>query len=296
MKRLFLIGILWLVGEYRLVAQGTEIRGTSAPFAVDIRRSQPRLPARTDYALIIANSQYDDSRYRALPNCVFDAEVLEKLLNEKFTFRTDLLRRATDKEFRAKLEEYGNRTWNENDQLLIYIAGHGGFDNVTKEGFLVMRNANKAEQTHTFSLLSLQRMLKNMPCKHVLLVLDVCYGGTFDDSIALEGEVLRGDPVSTAPPATTDNRRGEYVLKKLKSRTRIYVASGGKEPVVEGRPGEHSPFARTLLKKLTQTATGSGKLLTVYELTTALEQEVPTVRIGTFEGNQSNSDFLFIAK
>ena len=298
MKRILVIvflPVLWLFVDVEpSMAQPTVVRATSAPTAFDIRRTGTQPAARKDHALLIANGQYDDARFRKLPNCSLDVDELKKLLETKFGFATEVRKDMVYSDFESKLFEYASKTWNENDQLLIYIAGHGGFRTGVNHGYLVMKDTDKVKQDKCFSLAYLQSILKNLPCKHILVVLDVCYGGTFDETIALEGEPTRGDPVSD--PVPNQSRRDEYVLKKLKPRTRIYLASGGKEPVDEGRPGEHSPFAKELLAKLTETATGNDKLLTIYELTTSIEKKVVTVRMGTFDGNQSNSDFLFIAR
>lgn len=290
---------LVLSGNGLLMAQGqvNDFRATSGPFSFDIRKkSQPRLPTYVNHALLIANSQYDDRRYPVLPNCVYDADSLKNLLVAKFNFTADLLPRATEQDFVSELEKLKSRAWQDTDQLLIYIAGHGGFDPTIQDGFLVMRNANKTEQTHRFWMGSLKRFLKSLPCKHVLLILDVCYGGTFDDAIAMENNVIRGEFISTAASVPTDDRRAEYVRNKLKPQTRIFLASGGKEPVREGRSEEHSPFAKALLTQLNRTINADGKLLTVYDLTSLLEKEVPTVVLRAFEGNEEKGDFLFIAK
>lgn len=292
---MLLLPLLWLsVHVGPSMAQPTVIRATSAPSAFNIRRTGTQPSARKDHALFIANGEYDDARFRKLPNCSFDVDELKKLLETKFSFTTEVRKNMMYSDFESKLFEYASRTWNEDDQLLIYIAGHGGFRESIHQGFLVMKDTDKVKQNQCFSLAYLKSILENLSCKHILVVLDVCYGGTFDEAIALEGEPMRGDPVSS--PTLDESRRDEYVLKKLKPKTRIYVASGGKEPVAEGQQGEHSPFAKELLAKLTETAAGNDKLLTVYELKTSLEKKVPTVFMGTFDGNQSNSDFLFIAK
>lgn len=287
---------LVLVNGYRLLAQEVLFQGTSTPAPFDIRRTRPSPVARNDYALFIANSNYKDPRYQPLPNCAFDADELEKVLKTKFSFRTRVRKDLSYKDFKETLTQYDTVTWNDNDQLLIYIAGHGGFDSSIQEGFLVMRDANKVEQSQCFSLSTLQKIISRIACKHILLVLDVCYGGTIDDLIAMEGEVLRGNPIDDPPSGITKRGHPEYILRKLKPKTRIYVASGGKEPVREGRRGEHSPFAKALLAALNKTASDQSNVLTVLELTPLLEKDVPTIRMGTLDGNQSNSDFLFISK
>ena len=84
------------------------------------------------YALIIANEKYEN--FDALSTPVVDAKELAKTLENKYKFKTELLLNATRDEILDKFFEYRSKL-KRNDNLLIYYAGHGDEDSVTKEGY-----------------------------------------------------------------------------------------------------------------------------------------------------------------
>ena len=107
----------------------------------------------------------------------------------------------------------------------------------------------------------LRQDLDSIACERVMLVLDVCYGGTFDDKNALIEE-----------PVTRGFRAIEPILdlnQTLKVKTRWYLSSGGKEVVYDG-VGGHSPFALSLLTVLRDGA-GRDGVLTIPEI----ERQLP---------------------
>jgi len=87
----------------------------------------------------------------------------------------------------------------------------------------------------------------------------------------------------------------EFIARKLKYKTRKYLTSGGKEYVPDGRPNQHSPFARQFLRALRNFG-GDDKILTLGEVISYVERVEPQPMFGNFQGNEAGSDFLFIAK
>jgi hypothetical protein len=115
--------------------------------------------------------------------------------------------------------------------------------------------------------------------------MDVCFGGTFDPHIAS----ARGESESDLAA------RAHFIKRKLNSKTRLYLTSGGKEYVPDGRPGQHSPFARKFLEALGSFG-GADRILTYKEILSIIESVVPEPRYGEFGDNQPGSDFIFIGK
>ncbi|MBZ4171027.1 hypothetical protein JYG45_24325, partial [Escherichia fergusonii] len=74
-----------------------------------------------------------------------------------------------------------------------------------------------------------------------------------------------------------------------------YLTSGGKEYVPDGRPGQHSPFARKFLEALS-TYGGADRILTYKEILGVVESVIPEPRYGEFGDNQPGSDFIFIGR
>lgn len=273
------------------------IQATSTPGRYAIRGGAGA--TRTDYALLIANDAYADPAYARLTNPVFDARTIEAVLRDQFGFKTTLLSTASRDSCLRQLRRLAARTYGPNDQLFVYVAGHGDFDPTFRQGYVVLRDARKSDDTYAqhLSFPDLQNILSNLRCRHVLLTLDVCYGGTFDNYFALQDlPAFRGDSLSRGGRVADAASPTSFVYEKLKPATRLYLSSGGKEEVADGARGQHSPFARHLLAKLDEAAQSQYKILTVSELKVFLERQNLRVKMGPFGPNESNSDFLFIAR
>ncbi len=239
----------------------------------------------TDYALLIATNHYKE--WGGLVNPVPDAQAIEKDLKDLYGFHTELVTDPTRDQILDALRRYAKKPYGDGDQLLIWIGGHGNYDPVTRMGFVVPADA-RADDPNGSSLLShseLRDRVDALPCRHILLLLDVCFGGTFDAAIA------RGDRGGTYKEASPQ----EFVERKLKYMTRRYLTSGGKDFVPDGDPGKHSPFAAKFLDALRSGADRDG-ILTFELLTEHLEKVIPEPRGGTFGNNEAGSDFLFVRK
>jgi hypothetical protein len=92
-----------------------------------------------------------------------------------------------------------------------------------------------------------------------------------------------------------DVEKEDFIERKMKYKTRLYLSSGGKEYVPDGRPGQHSPFTRKFLEAL-RSYGGEDGVLTINEILSYIEKVDPQPRFGEFGNNEPGSDFLFIKK
>lgn len=249
--------------------------------------AQLETEARRDYALVFGINEYDE--WNGLTNPVFDATTIAKELEESYGFEVDLVLNAEKSTIEQKLVGLYDRSYLENDQVLIFYAGHGQFDERTTRGFLVPKDGklNDPVGSSYLSYSNVRDLVDNIPAKHVMLMLDACFGGTFDQDIARAGS--RGQ--DNADMAS----RTEFIQRKLKFRTRMYVTSGGKEYVKDGRPGHHSPFAKQFLAALRDYG-GADGILTKSELKSYMEVLAQMPRMGDFGTYEPGSDFIFIAR
>ncbi len=238
-----------------------------------------------NYALLIATDQYDE--WDRLNNPIFDAQKIEEELKASYQFETELLKNPTREQILLKLKEYTKKSFEPNDQLFIFVAGHGHFDEDLREGFLVAKDSKKNDESAASYIPhnTLRSTINNIKCKHIFLVMDVCFGGTFDPIIAKRGGTSEYDNIS----------KQEFIARKLRFKTRRYLTSGGKEYVSDGRPGMHSPFARRLLEALRGFG-GSDGILTIGEIITQVEALNPEPKSGSFGDDEPGSDFIFIVK
>lgn len=241
---------------------------------------------RTDYAILFTTNDYDN--WPDLVNPVNDGRMIADELKNIYGYKVEVVEGGSQQEILKKLREYAEKKYKPLDQLFIFFAGHGQFDQTFGEGFVVTKESqlNDEAKTTYLSHNRLRSIVNNIPCDHIFLAMDVCFGGTFDQAIAhrgLDEEVYK------------EASQAEMVTRKLTYKTRRYLTSGGKEYVPDGRPGMNSPFARKFLEAL-RSRGGKDMILSLGEINTYVETLKPQPRAGEFGDNAPGSDFVFVGK
>lgn len=239
---------------------------------------------RKDYAILFATDKFDN--WSDLVNPINDAEAIAKELEERYGFIVEIVKDAEQNEVMTKMRELAQRKYKPQDQLMIFFAGHGVYDEVFGEGFVVARNSirNDVSKNTYISHNRIRSNIDNIPCQHIFLAMDVCFGGTFDPVLA-----------SSRAAAYEETNDQEYLVKKLSKKTRKYLTSGGKEYVSDGVRGHHSPFAAGMLEAL-KTNGGPDRILILDEIKMYMERLKTTPRFGEFGSDEKGSDFVFVAK
>ena len=238
--------------------------------------------AGKDYALLFAVDDYDD--WPELQNPVSDAESIQRDLEGIYGFQTELIKNPTRAGIFETFRRYAKMDYSDDDQLFIFFAGHGYFDETFKSGYLVARDTRKPEDDRGMqSYVShsvIRDIIDRMRCKHILLVLDTCYSGTFDRLIAMRG---RTETLSERLTKTDIQRKFQYT-------TRWYLTSGGNELVYDD-----SPFVHQLLEAL-RSKGGVDNILTKDEILSYVQRLVsPKPCASGFGSDEPGSDFLFFA-
>ena len=242
---------------------------------------------RTDYALVFATDEYDN--WSDLVNPVFDSRAIAEELKSKYKFQTEVVTNASQTEILKKLRDYAEKQYKPLDQVFIFFAGHGTYDQTLGEGFVVLKESmlNDEGKITYLSHNRLRSIINNIPCEHIFLAMDVCFGGTFDQALASsrgqDDEVYR------------EQTQVEFLTRKLSYKTRKYLTSGGKVYVSDGIAGKHSPFAKSFIEAL-QSQGGKDGVLTLQELFSFVEKLKNPPRFGEFGDNAPGSDFLFVVK
>jgi hypothetical protein len=246
--------------------------------AVDINRQ--------DYALIFATDNYD--HMDDLVNPVNDGRTIETLLKSKYGFQTEIVENASNDEILSKITEYNIKKFNPQDQLFVFFAGHGVFDETLGEGYVVATNSllNDRGRSSYVSHILIRERLNNIKCEHIFLMMDVCFGGTIDPILAKARAV---DDMDEAVDR-------QFLVKKLTRHTRKFLTSGSKEYVSDGIPGKHSPFAEKFILALKEIGGGTGRILSLLELRTYFLKLNSEPRFGSFGKDDPASDFVFVAK
>ena len=229
-------------GDNRIVVNAIDtLQNTTMEEFTIVREQALYKKQGTDYALLFATDSYD--HWDNLRNPLFDAQAIRVILQETYGFQVELIHNPTRDGILEALRRYAEKEYSGEDQLLIFFAGHGYFDATFSVGYLVAKDTKTPENDNAMgSYLShsvFRDIIDRMDCKHIFLMMDTCYSGTFDHRIAMRGEADNIKPFSQAD-----------IDQKLKYTTRWYLTSGAKEQVSDGIPGYHSPFVRELLKAL----------------------------------------------
>ncbi len=244
----------------------------------------------TDYALLFGCDEYDKG-WDNLANPVPDVEALADVLRKIYRFKVEVVKNPTRGAIKGKLGEYKLRSFKKHDQLLIFFAGHGTYIKDNDAGYLVARDSlrNDDGMGSYVRYDDLQKWIDVIPCDHIFLILDACFGGTAIKRIGqTRGDDLPKDVQSVAA-----------AISKLENvRTRKILTSGGKGYVEDGPPGKHSPFARILLFALNNYG-DEDSYLNLYEVVGKIQKRSnPTKgfepQFDSFGADEAGDFFFFV--
>lgn len=177
------------------------------------------------YLLLVAIDEY--LHFPKLNNCIRDTDALKKKLIDKYDyveFKSLYNQEAT----RANVEKWliqASNELKEDDTLLLYFSGHGTTFN--GKGAWVMVDSKKEERDLYLRSSNLMTILGEdlTQIRHICIIVDCCF------------------PALTFTSKASDDMDSGAGLK-----SRWAIASGNNLPVSDGEPGEHSPFASSLIE------------------------------------------------
>ena len=186
-------------------------------------------------ALIIGINDYKDPKIPDLETAVSDATAMSELLSKNYGFQVKLLldQKATKEAIYLALRDLASSTKSD-DSVLIYYAGHGDLDRTYNDGWWIPADAKGGNSVTYLDNVQVQKSMRNMNARHVLLISDSCYSGT------LFGQ-------TRAIPQSINNK---YYLNLYNEKSRWGMTSGNKTPVSDVGSDGHSVFAYQLLKEL----------------------------------------------
>jgi uncharacterized protein len=187
------------------------------------------------YALVIGIDGYHPPLAR-LRTAVDDARAVGSLLHDRYGFQVTYLldQNATRFNILDALAKLRN-TLGENDNLLIYYAGHGYSDREAQKAYWLPIDADSATSPNRIIADDLTTGVRVLASRHVLIISDSCYSGA-----------LTRDADAPVP----SDGQAAFINRMLRSRSRTLMASGGDEPVADGGSNGHSVFANAILSAL----------------------------------------------
>jgi len=134
------------------------------------------------FALIIGINNYQNAT--PLGYAVSDAKAVAKILKTTFDFPAENIKllldeKATRNNIMEAFMSYANNNVSPNDRILVFFAGHGmTIQGRRREvGFLVPFDGDQANLSTLIRWDDLTRNAELIAAKHILFIMDACYGG-----------------------------------------------------------------------------------------------------------------------
>jgi len=226
---LLLLTTALLMPHYSNAARGITVKPVS-PSGAEVTGNQ--------WLFVIGIDTYID--WPRLTTAVSDAKSVGDVLLSRYYFDKDHLielydEQATRKNILGKLRYLANKV-REDDSLVIFYAGHGHLDTITKSGSWIPVESGTKDASAWITNHDIKNYLRvdAIKAKHILLVSDSCFSGDF----------FRGHRGKL--PEVTDT----VIKKAYKLTSRQAITSGGLEPVGDEGFGKNSVFSHFLVKTL----------------------------------------------
>ncbi len=238
-------------------------------------------PVRNDYALLFYVSDYSASGLPNLNTTKLDAEKMAADL-QKFGFQTFIFGNLDAEATKKKLEDFANKTYAPDDQLLIYFSGHGRKKTIGNniQGDLICGKNSTVSHLEFLGL-------SDGNCNHVLLLTDACFSG-------IATQKTGGDAANAAftkPAATRDD-----LIKALlaEDKTRKIITSG-EDVTNTGADDGGSEFTLAFIAALKNAEQTNG-ILTIDQITKYMraQKTLKQDADGSFAKDNQNSTFIFV--
>jgi hypothetical protein len=162
-----------LLSPYRLFSQ-------SRGFVEVTDSLDGKVPALgTYYALLIASQDYLDPNINQLTEPINDATKLKDVLQKQYGFKDEniiFLKNPKRSDIYATLEGLVDKI-KEEDNVLIFYAGHGHYDENRSQGYWLPVDAHQKIRDLWISNADIRDYLKGIKAKHTLLISDACFSG-----------------------------------------------------------------------------------------------------------------------
>ena len=170
--------------KINVIAIDNEDNYSSKSIIVDYKPKSDIITSQLDvegnyYALLIGIDNYEDPNLMNLDNPIRDAENLYNVLVLDYYFDKEnvlLIKNAKRADITNALDLMAEKL-TRHDNLLIFYAGHGWWDEKANIGYWLPCDARISRKAEWFRNSTLCDYLKEINSKHTLLIADACFGG-----------------------------------------------------------------------------------------------------------------------
>ena len=249
--------------------------------SVSATKSAPILDHGRYRAVVIGNQNYDN--FQNLESPFADARAVSDVLHTEYGFEVTTMIDATRYELFEMLSEL-RRDSERYDSVLIYYAGHGYLDEVTKRGYWLPVDAEPDNAANWLSTGDITNLVAGLASRHALIIADSCFSGA----------------LTRSTPIPSPDGRASLLRRLATKRSRAILTSGGLEPVLDsGNPGSrHSVFADALLDALRDNndVVEAGRLfVSVRDRVSAASDQTPQFAPLRNAGHEGG-DFIFVRR
>jgi tetratricopeptide (TPR) repeat protein len=284
-------GVIPLVeGKNKITIIASDMAGNLAEQIIEIEKPQSTIATNNDivpvtqkegrnFILLIASQNYDDQTIPSLDNPIPDAIKLKMILKNSYNFNDDNILTLFNPErtdFKKRFLELSEVIQPE-DNLIIFYAGHGIWNEKEKKGYWLLTDAKRNDPNTWLPNKEVLTMISNLSSRHTLLITDACFSGSVFKTRSIGAD---------APPAVRE------MSEKI---SRVAITSGNDTEVPD-----QSVFMKYLIKALSE---NKEKYLTaqkmfITQIIEAVMTESKTEpRYGTLElAGHVGGDFIFTKK
>ena len=158
---------------------GNPVEGTKKADDAYTRELVKGLRKRNYHALVIGIDQYSDPSINSLDNPINDGKNLIAALSTHYTFGDSniyFLQNPTRAEILDEFEKLTGEL-GERDNLLIFYAGHGYWDEQFQQGYWLPSDASQNSKANWISNATIRDYIRAINSKHTLLIADACFSG-----------------------------------------------------------------------------------------------------------------------
>lgn len=278
-------------GNNKLTIQATDLADNMAEKVFEIEKINP--PAGTEsndivpvqektgknFMLLIGSQNYADASIPSLEYPISDAIKLKLALKGNYYFEDEnilTLFNPTVSDFKKKFLQISELIQPE-DNLIIFYAGHGIWNEKEKKGYWLMTDALRADVNTWLPNKTVLDMIANIPSRHTLLITDACFSGSVFKTRSIGAD---------APPAVRE------MSEKI---SRVAITSGNDTEVPD-----QSVFMKYLIKALNENKEKyltAQKMFITQILEAVMTESKTEPRYGTLElAGHVGGDFIFSKK
>lgn len=233
------------------------------------------------HALIIGISDYTCPNIPDLQNPISDSERIAEVLKNKYSFSDKniiILKNPTREIVLSNLTALRKKL-GEKDNLLIFYAGHGQWDENMFQGYWLPSDAEVDNPINWISNSDIRNFVRAIKTKHTLLITDACFSG----AIFKERELITSE--------------FEEVKEVYKYRSRRAITSGTINPVPD-----RSVFLDYLIKRLNDNQSNYLLARSLFlnlraaVINNSPNRQVPVYGIIHEAGDEGSGDFIFKLK